>query len=94
MGDAMGRDARKYYGAIRHYLPNETSIGLYAQRTEMERGMRIHPTVNEFGLTGQTKLAQDVYLSGIIGYANVENADFTIHTDHDKFATATIQWRY
>ncbi len=94
MGDAMGRDARKYYGAIRHYLPHETSIGLYAQRTEMERGMRVHPTVNEFGLTGQTKLGQDVYLNGIIGYANVENADFTIHTDHDKFATATIQWRY
>lgn len=87
-------DARKYYGAIRHYLPHETSIGLYAQRTEMERGMRVHPTVNEFGLTGQTKLGQDVYLNGIIGYANVENADFTIHTDHDKFATATIQWRY
>lgn len=94
MGDAMGRDARKYYGAVRHYLPNETSIGLYAQRTEMERGMSIHPTVNEFGLTGQTKLGQDVYLNGIIGYANVENADFTVHTDHDKFATATIQWRY
>ena len=56
--------------------------------------MNIHPTVNEFGLTGQTKLGQDVYLNGIIGYANVENADFTIHTDHDKFATATIQWRY
>ncbi len=94
IGDSMGRDARKYYGAVRHYLPKEANIGLYAMRTEMERSTPDHPTVNEIGLTGQTKIGQNVYLSGIIGYANVENANFTNKTNHDKFATATVQWRY
>lgn len=92
MGDAMGRDARKYYGAVKHYLPNEAYLGMYYQRTQMNRSSRLDSTVDEAALMGQRKLAANTYLRGTLGLARVRAAgqDNAYH----RFATASVQWMY
>lgn len=94
MGDSMGTDARKYYIGVRRILPWETSIGFYAMRTEMDRSVTNHPTVDEFAVTGQVKVDDNVYLNASVGLARVQHANYGTGTDRDPFASATIQWRY
>lgn len=92
MGDDMGRNARKYYAAVRHYLPKESRIGLYAMRTERDRDTMRSQSVNEWGLTGQKKLRDHMYLRGTAGYASVSQPGG--HSDHDAFALVSLQWQY
>ncbi len=93
MGDAMGQDARKYYGAVKHYLPNEAYIGMYYQRTQMNRDSSIyHPTIDETALMGQRKLTSNTYLRGTVGIARVRDA--SQDTAYHRFVTASLQWMY
>lgn len=94
MGDAMGTNARKYYGAVKRYLPYEGYIGAYYMRTEMDRSMSNHPVVDEAALMGQQKVGDNVYLRGTLGLARVQNGDYAGQTDYAKFATAAFQWVY
>lgn len=94
LGDPMGRKARSYYARVNHYLPNETTLGLYAKRTEMERDIANYPIVNEVALTGQYKLRSDVYLRGTLGYAQVKHAEGTNTSDNSVFAGTTVEWMF
>lgn len=90
MGDDMGNDARKYYVRVNHYLSGERLLGLYYLRTERERNTRLAPTVDEIGLTGQQKLSDNRYLTGMLGYAEVKEKT----KDHHLFAAAVLEWKW
>lgn len=94
MGDAMGYDARKYYVGINRHFPKEAKMGLYAMRTEMDRCINQHPTVDEIELTGQRRIGSNMYLNGTLGFAKVKNANYTNGTDHDTFAQLSLKWIY
>lgn len=88
LGDAMGTDSRTYYARVNHYLPGETRLGLYYQRTEKDRGQE-GPRVDELALTGRKKLGTDLYLDGTLGYARVRQG----RGDHTWFAGAQVDWQ-
>ena len=90
MGDDMGNDARKYYARVNHYLSGERSMGLYYLRTERERNRSVSPTVNEIGITGRQRLSGNRYLTGTLGYAQVQEKK----TDRHLFAAAMMEWKW
>lgn len=90
MGDDMGNDARKYYARVNHYLSGERSMGLYYLRTERERNRSVSPTVNEIGITGRQRLSGNRYLTGTLGYAQVQEKE----TDRHLFAAAMMEWKW
>ncbi|XOQ25490.1 MAG: Capsule assembly Wzi family protein [Mitsuokella multacida] len=94
IGDAMGRNARKYYVGVKHYLPHETNYGLYAMRTEFDCNFNLNPTITEAGLTGQMRMDSNLLLSGTLGYVKVENSNYTNKDKDNIFALASMQWRY
>jgi len=94
LGDTMGSDARKYYVGIKHHLAQESELGLYAMRTEMDRSTSNHPVVDEIGVTGQKRIHNNLYLDGVLGAAKVEHARYTDAADHDYFAMASLRWMY
>ena len=49
-------------------------------------------SVNEWGLTGQKKLRDHMYLRGTAGYASVSQPGG--HSDHDVFVLVSLQWQY
>lgn len=94
MGDPMGTNAQKYYGAVKHYLPYEGYIGLYYMRTERDRAKAMHPVVDEAALMGQQKIGDNVYLRGTLGLARIQSGNYDGQRDYTKFATAAFQWVY
>ena len=88
LGDAMGTDSRTYYARVNHYLPGETRLGLYYQRTDRDRGQD-GPRVDEWALTGRKKLRTDLYLDGTLGYARIRQGS----SDHTWFAGAQVDWQ-
>lgn len=90
MGDDMGNDARKYYARVNHYLSGERSMGLYYLRTERERNRSVSPTVNEIGIAGRQRLSGNRYLTGTLGYAQVQEKE----TDRHLFAAAMMEWKW
>lgn len=94
MGDPMGTNARKYYGAVKRYLPYEGYIGAYYMRTEMDRAASNPPVIDEAALMGQQKIGDNVYLRGTLGLARVQSGAYDGKTEYTRFATAAFQWVY
>ena len=77
LGDAMGKNTRKYYGSISHYLANGDRIGLEYTSMDMDRAAASNPRVHEVQLTYAKKLNKSLYLDSVLGYAKIKNADYT-----------------
>ena len=90
MGDDMGNDALKHYAKVNHYLSGERNVGFYYLRTDRQRNRAFHPTVDEWGFTGQMKLSGNRYLNGTLGYARVKAQQ----TDNHLFAAASLEWKW
>ena len=90
----MGRNSRKYYIGVKHYLPKEAYIGFYVMHMDMDRAATYHPVVNEAAFMGQKKISDDVVLNGTLGYAQVKHGNYDDDTDNNLFAIGSLQWRY
>ena len=58
----MGKNTRKYYGSISHYLANGDRIGLEYTSMDMDRAAASNPRVHEVQLTYAKKLNKSLYL--------------------------------
>lgn len=95
LGDAMGKNAKKYYGKINHYLANGDQIGLEYTGMDMDRSTVNNPRVHEVQLTYAKKLNQSLYLDGVLGYAKIKNADYTSgRSDSSKLIAVGLRWEY
>ena len=95
MGDSMGPDANKFYIGIKHYLNNTDSIGLHAMRVNMSRESAVSPKLNQFWLTYDHRLDQNIYLDMMAGAAKISNASFVNgRSDKDYIVSATLRWQY
>lgn len=95
LGDAMGKNTRKYYGSINHYLANGDRIGLKYTGMDMDRDVASNPRVHEVQLTYAKKLNKLLYLDGVLGYAKIKNADYTSgRSDSSKLVAVGLRWEY
>ena len=95
LGDAMGKNTRKYYGSISHYLANGDRIGLEYTSMDMDRAAASNPRVHEVQLTYAKKLNKSLYLDSVLGYAKIKNADYTSgRSDSSKLVAVGLRWEY
>lgn len=95
LGDAMGKNTRKYYGSINHYLANGDRIGLEYTGMDMDRDVASNPRVHEVQLTYAKKMNKLLYLDGVLGYAKIKNADYTSgRSDSSKLVAVGLRWEY
>ena len=95
LGDAMGKNTRKYYGSINHYLANGDRIGLEYTDMDMDRAAARNPRVHEVRLTYAKKLNKSLYLDSVLGYAKIKNADYTSgRSDSSKLVAVGLRWEY
>ena len=95
LGDAMGKNTRKYYGSISHYLANGDRIGLEYTSMDMDRAAASNPRVHEVQLTYAKKLNKSLYMDSVLGYAKIKNADYTSgRSDSSKLVAVGLRWEY
>lgn len=63
----MGKNTRKYYGSISHYLANGDRIGLEYTSMDMDRAAASNPRVHEVQLTYAKKLNKSLYMDSVLG---------------------------
>jgi hypothetical protein len=95
IGDSMGHDSKQYYLKIGHYLGKNSQISFNAQHTAMDQSASIQQTVKAGWLQYQTQLKDQLLLTGTLGLAKVDNANFTNgHNETNHFAGMSLSWSY
>lgn len=95
IGDPMGHDSSQYYLKIGHYLNAKSQISLNVQHTAMDQNAQIQQTIKSGWLQYQTQLKDQLLLTGTLGLAKVDNANFTNgHDETNHFAGMSLNWSY
>lgn len=95
IGDPMGHDSNQYYLKLGHYLNKNSQISLNVQHTVMDQSVPIQQTVKAGWLQYQTQLKDQLLLTGTLGLAKVDNANFTSgHNETNHFAGMSLNWSY
>lgn len=95
MGDSLGHNSSQVYVKIGHYLNKSSQVSFNAQRTVMDRDAAVQQSVNSGWLQLQTQLKDQLQLTGVLGLAKVENANFTSgNDDTGHFAGVSLRWSY
>lgn len=76
LGDAIGHNAKSYYGKITHYTSNGSNISLNLEQVKMEATTTSPQKVNSLWMTYHTKLKQDLFLDFSAGVADIDNFNF------------------
>ena len=89
----MGKNTRKYYGSISHYLANGDRIGLEYTSMDMDRAAASNPRVHEMQLTYAKKLNKSLYLDSVLVYAKIKNSEYTSgRSDSSKLVDVGLRW--
>lgn len=95
LGDPIGHNSRQIYAKVGHYLNKNSQVSFNIQRTEMDRDAAVQQNINSGWLQYQTQLKDQLQLTGTLGLAKVENANFTSGNDEtDHFAGVSLRWSY
>lgn len=95
IGDPLGHNSSQYYVKVGRYLNKDSQISFHAQHTEMDRDASVQQTIQSGWLQYQTQLQEQLQLTGTMGLAKIENANFTSgNRDTDHFAGVSLRWSY
>lgn len=95
IGDSLGHNSSQYYIKVGRYLDKDSQISFNAQHTEMDWSAPVQQTIQSGWLQYQTQLQEQLQLTGTLGLAKIENANFTSgNRDTDHFAGVSLRWSY